>query len=71
MGTMCRKSALETGGRGKPGQIAQQRQEERTFVPEMGAERREKLYTGWRRAVEATPARRVGFSSPLSLPPLT
>jgi glycerol kinase len=35
-------------------QIAQQRQVERTFVPEMGAERREKLYAGWKRAVEAT-----------------
>jgi len=27
---------------------------ERTFVPEMGAERREKLYAGWRQAVKAT-----------------
>ena len=35
-------------------QIAQQRQVERTFLPEMGAERREKLYAGWKRAVEAT-----------------
>ena len=35
-------------------QIAQQRQVERTFVPEMGAEHREKLYGGWKRAVEAT-----------------
>jgi glycerol kinase len=35
-------------------QIAQQRQVERTFVPQMDAERREKLYAGWKRAVEAT-----------------
>jgi len=35
-------------------QIARQRQVERTFVPEIGAERREKLYAGWLRAVEAT-----------------
>jgi glycerol kinase len=35
-------------------QIAQQRQVERTFVPEMAAERREKLYAGWKRAVVAT-----------------
>ncbi|SDQ60030.1 glycerol kinase GlpK [Pseudoxanthomonas sp. CF125] len=41
-------------------QIAQQRQVERTFVPEMGAERREKLYAGWKRAVEATMVFGVG-----------
>ncbi|RYZ74990.1 MAG: glycerol kinase [Lysobacteraceae bacterium] len=35
-------------------QIARQRQVERTFVPQMVAERREKLYAGWKRAVEAT-----------------
>ena len=35
-------------------QIAQQRQVERSFVPEMAAERREKLYAGWQRAVAAT-----------------
>ena len=35
-------------------QIARQRQVERTFVPQMDAERREKLYAGWKRAVEAT-----------------
>ncbi len=35
-------------------QIAQQRQVERTFVPQMDAERREKLYAGWLRAVQAT-----------------
>ncbi|HEY5971035.1 MAG TPA: glycerol kinase GlpK [Pseudoxanthomonas sp.] len=35
-------------------QIAQQRQVERTFTPWMPAEQREKLYAGWKRAVEAT-----------------
>jgi glycerol kinase len=35
-------------------QIARQRQVERTFLPEMGTERREKLYAGWKRAVDAT-----------------
>ncbi len=35
-------------------QIARQRQVERTFVPQMEAGRREKLYAGWLRAVEAT-----------------
>jgi glycerol kinase len=35
-------------------QIAQQRRVERTFAPGMVAERREKLYAGWKRAVQAT-----------------
>ena len=35
-------------------QIAQQRQVERTFTPQMAAQQREKLYAGWKRAVEAT-----------------
>ena len=35
-------------------QIARQRQVERTFEPGMVAERREKLYAGWKRAVQAT-----------------
>src|SRR5690606_30869547 len=35
-------------------QIAQQRQVERTVVPEMVAERRDRLYAGWKRAVQAT-----------------
>ncbi len=35
-------------------QIARQRQVERTFAPRMPAEQREKLYAGWKRAVEAT-----------------
>jgi glycerol kinase len=37
-------------------QIAQQRQVERTFLPQMAPAQREKLYAGWQRAVRATMA---------------
>lgn len=42
-----------SGFLGKPGTDCP-RQVERTFVPEMGMERRDKLYAGWKRAVKAT-----------------
>jgi glycerol kinase len=47
-------AGLATGFWESRQQIAQQRQVERTFAPQMPAEQRERLYAGWQRAVEAT-----------------
>ncbi|HSX65353.1 MAG TPA: FGGY-family carbohydrate kinase, partial [Pseudoxanthomonas sp.] len=55
-------AGLATGFWESRQQIAQQRQVERTFIPQMPAEQRERLYAGWQRAVEATLAFSVDAS---------
>jgi glycerol kinase len=45
-------AGLATGFWGSPEEVAEHWAIDRTFEPKMGADQREKLYAGWKRAVE-------------------